>query len=228
MKAISILATLAALCTSSAPHVWSADSPHAPAASEGSGQVDLNTATISVLEAIPEIGTNFANAVVAARPFKSVYELQRLLKISDAAMIALHAKVTASPPRIPSPLAAPSSAATPAREPSPSAALAADQERTEARRRHIRRDGPKISEPLPPARAETKLESPGKNYVWKPGHWAPVQGEWKWTPGEWAIPPTSISVWIDGNYDPKTQRWSPGYWEPDKIQLSDSEGGDKR
>jgi hypothetical protein len=199
---------------------------------EPSSKVDINSADIPALEAIPEIGTRFANAVVAARPFKSVHELQPILKISAERMAALHAKVAALPPKISSPLAT-----TPAMpQPVPatqtpslvSAPPPPDRERAEARRRHIRRDGLAMAGPPPAAREENKPDSPGSNYVWKPGHWAPVRGVWTWTPGEWAVPPTSISVWIDGSYDDKGQRWSPGYWEPDTIRVHDPGDGAKR
>ena len=76
----------------------------APASSHASSErpkVDINTADIPALEAIPEIGTDLANAVVGARPFKSLDEFQRLLKISPDKMKSLRAKVTLSPPRPP-------------------------------------------------------------------------------------------------------------------------------
>jgi hypothetical protein len=232
MKAISTLAGLAILFAAATSNAGSAERTDATSViGEPTEKIDINTADIPTLEAVPEIGTSFANAVVAARPFKSVYELQPILKISNEAMIRLHAKLVASPAKIPSPLAtkppATSSAPTatndtPIRETS-SSRSASDEERAEARRRHIRQDGPTMSEPPPPAREETKRDSPGPNYVWKAGHWAAVQGEWKWTPGEWAVPPTPISVWIEGTYDARNQHWSPGYWEPDKIQIPQSE-----
>jgi hypothetical protein len=219
MKALSILAALAIFSAGTASNVCAAD------VADAAGKVDINTADIPTLEAVPEIGTNFANAVVANRPFKSVYELQPILKISAEKMVALHAKVTASPPKIPSPIAnEPSpSTTTPvagkaSAEPAPTPTLASKQERTDAKLRHVRRDPLSLAEPPPPARAETKPASPGTNYVWKPGHWSPVQSEWKWTPGEWSVPPTPISVWIEGTYDAKEQRWSPGYWEPDVLR----------
>jgi DNA uptake protein ComE-like DNA-binding protein len=68
----------------------------APLPSSEQGKVDINTADIPTLEAIPEIGTNFANAVVASRPFKSVDDLERVLKISPEKMSELRRKVTAS------------------------------------------------------------------------------------------------------------------------------------
>jgi hypothetical protein len=76
-----------------APSTAPATAPVPPAER---GKVDINTADIPTLEAIPEIGTNFANAVVAARPFKSVYELERILKIGPEKMAVLRDKVTAS------------------------------------------------------------------------------------------------------------------------------------
>jgi hypothetical protein len=99
-----------------------------------------------------------------------------------------------------------------------------DEERVRARRRHIRSDDRfRMEAPPPPVRQEARTAAPGPNYVWKPGHWEPVRGEWQWIAGEWAVPPTSISVWIEGKYDEKDQRWAPGYWEPDTIQLAEPE-----
>ena len=192
-------------------------------------KLDLNTADVSALEAIPEIGPRFAAAVVAARPFKTADDLQRIVKLSPPHWAALEAKVTALPPQ--EPPAAPrtrSPASVAAGASGSTTALASEQERAEARRRHIRRDGLSMTEPPPPLREEKKPEPPGPNYVWKPGHWSPVKGEWTWIPGEYAVPPTSISVWIDGTYDPKAQRWSPGYWEPDTVRVAEPSEGEKR
>jgi hypothetical protein len=231
MKAISIWSGLAALSAAGGSSLWSADrAENSAAAAEVSARVDVNNAELSSLEAVPEIGARFAQAVVAARPFKSVDELQHIIKISAVHMDALRAKVTVLPPKKSSSSAG-SNLTTPGRAtqvPGAISTTASDQERNEARRRHIRRDGLSMAEPPPGPREESKSESPGPNYVWKPGHWAPAKGEWKWTPGEWAVPPTSISVWIDGTYDAKEQRWSPGYWEPDTIRVSEPAESDKR
>jgi hypothetical protein len=67
--------------------------------------VDLNTADIPTLEALPEIGTDFANAVVAGRPYKSVDDMARVLKLPPEKMAGLRPKVFVSPP--------PATAATP-------------------------------------------------------------------------------------------------------------------
>ncbi len=69
--------------------------------------------------------------------------------------------------------------------------------------------------PPPPPRVETKVAAPGATYVWVPGHFMPVKGEWRWVRGEWAVPATVISVWIAARYDEKDKKWSPGYWQPD-------------
>jgi hypothetical protein len=75
----------------------------APLPASERGRVDINTADIPTLEAIPEIGTNFANAVVASRPFKSVDDLDRVLKLGPEKMTRLREKVTASPVKSVSP-----------------------------------------------------------------------------------------------------------------------------
>ncbi len=98
--------------------------------------------------------------------------------------------------------------------------LAASQVAEKAKREHILpASGPVMMETPPPSlRVETKAPAPAAGYVWIPGHWKPVKGEWEWTPGEWGIPPTAVSVWIDGKYDSKTNQWSAGYWQPDRPQ----------
>jgi hypothetical protein len=70
--------------------------------------------------------------------------------------------------------------------------------------------------PPPPPRAESKPAPPPGNYVWVPGHHVPIKDEWRWVAGEWGVPATPASVWIEAQYDPKTQSWSPGYWQPDR------------
>lgn len=47
-------------------------------------KVDLNTATREDLEALPGVGVATANAIIAARPFKSVNELKDVSGIGDA------------------------------------------------------------------------------------------------------------------------------------------------
>ena len=101
MKATLVTFALALLGTGAPAWVSAAETttPAAPGAAAPSepGKVDINTADSAALEAIPEIGTNFANAVMAARPFRSVDELDRVLKIGPEKMAELRKKVTASP-----------------------------------------------------------------------------------------------------------------------------------
>jgi DNA uptake protein ComE-like DNA-binding protein len=68
----------------------------APLPASERGKVDLNTADIPTLESVPEIGTNYANAVVASRPFKSVDEVDRILKIGPEKINQLRNRVTVS------------------------------------------------------------------------------------------------------------------------------------
>ena len=68
-----------------------------------SNKVDLNTADVKTLEAIPSIGAETARAIVAARPFGSVDELSRVKGISTERLEQIRAHVTATPPRQPKP-----------------------------------------------------------------------------------------------------------------------------
>jgi hypothetical protein len=74
-----------------------------------------------------------------------------------------------------------------------------------------------MDDPPPAPRAETKPPAPPGNYVWVPGHYVPINHEWRWVAGEWGVPVTPSSVWIDATYDAKTRTWSPGYWQPDRA-----------
>ena len=132
-------------------------------------------------------------------------------------------------PAVPAPPAAEaSSAKTTAKEnekKSPAAAIEDEKAAATAARRHILPppDPFLIAVPPPSARAETKTPAPAANLVWRPGHWAPVKGEWQWVAGDWAPPPLPSSVWIEGEYDPKAQRWNPGYWQPDRLPVAAEE-----
>ena len=66
---------------------------------EEPAKVDLNTADIPTLEAVREIGTDYANAVVAGRPYKSVEDFARVLKFTPEKMARLRPKVWVSPPK---------------------------------------------------------------------------------------------------------------------------------
>lgn len=100
MNAPSLILTLGVLGLGFLPRTIGADTAQKPVAASPSaphaGKIDLNTADIPTLESIPEIGTNFANAVVAARPFKSVEDVNRVLKLSPEKLNTLRGKVMAS------------------------------------------------------------------------------------------------------------------------------------
>lgn len=113
----------------------------------------------------------------------------------------------------------------PATVPATAPSALADRALAEAKRRHIQpvADSLRMALPPPPPRTEIKIASPATNHVWKPGHWAPVKGKWQWVAGEWGVPPTPISVWIEGKYNDKDGRWSPGYWQPDRPAPAETE-----
>jgi competence protein ComEA len=83
--------------------------------------VDLNTADLKALEALPGVGPATAKKIIAARPFKSVDDLGKVKGMSKAKMEALKDKVTvtqekaAAPQAKPAPVA-PAPATTPTAE----------------------------------------------------------------------------------------------------------------
>jgi competence protein ComEA len=68
------------------------------ARTSANGKVDVNTADIASLEALPGVGPQTAKAIMAARPFSSVADLERVPGIGPAKMAELKGKVTASKP----------------------------------------------------------------------------------------------------------------------------------
>jgi hypothetical protein len=101
MKASSFTLMVALLGAGSGSYVIAADPANSsptestPPGAEA-GKVDLNTADAAALEQIPEIGTNFANAVMSGRPYKSVEDVDRVLKIGPEKINELKRKVTVS------------------------------------------------------------------------------------------------------------------------------------
>jgi len=92
------------------------------AAEPGPGApVNLNTADLKALEALPGVGPATAKKIIAARPFKTVDDLSKVKGMSKAKMEALKDKVTvgqekaAAPTAKPAPVA-PAPAASPAAE----------------------------------------------------------------------------------------------------------------
>ena len=60
-------------------------------------KVDLNTADAAVLEKMPEIGPEFASAIVAARPYKTIDDLLRVPGFGVERITRLRGKVMLSP-----------------------------------------------------------------------------------------------------------------------------------
>jgi competence protein ComEA len=107
--------------------------------------VDLNTADLKTLEALPGVGPTLAKRIMEARPIKSLDELSKVKGMSKTKVAALKDKVTFGP-------AAP---ATPAAQPAPAAPAA--------------KAAPAASKPMPaqegaakpqPAAAKGKAEAP--------------------------------------------------------------------
>ena len=111
MKAMMFLGGVAGFLAASAC-ACAQVAPAPVAAQEQRAAVDLNTAEIPQLEALPEIGTDLANAVVAGRPYKSFEHAAQVLKLSPEKTAALRPKVMVSPPP-------PVAAAAPQTAPSP-------------------------------------------------------------------------------------------------------------
>jgi hypothetical protein len=49
---------------------------------------------------------------------------------------------------------------------------------------------------------EVRTGSPGRDYVWVPGHYVWERGDYVWVRGEWRVPPES-----------RYRRWQPGHWQ---------------
>lgn len=68
------------------------------AQSDAATRIDLNTADAADLAALPAIGAELAAAIVSARPFTSVDDLNRVNGISTEQLELIRAKVTVVPP----------------------------------------------------------------------------------------------------------------------------------
>lgn len=65
-------------------------------APRGAGRIDINTADQATLETLPGVGATTAKAIVAARPFNSVDDLERVPGIGPARLAELRDRVTVS------------------------------------------------------------------------------------------------------------------------------------
>jgi DNA uptake protein ComE-like DNA-binding protein len=64
------------------------------------GKLDLNTADFKALEAVPVIGSDGARAIVAARPFATINDLDRLKDFSAERLEQIRAKVMVAAPQV--------------------------------------------------------------------------------------------------------------------------------
>jgi competence protein ComEA len=87
-------------------------------ATETGEPLDLNKASVTDLQTLPGIGPALAREIVAARPFKSVDELERIKGLGPAKIAAIKDRVTvAAAPTKPARATAKRAAATPADTP---------------------------------------------------------------------------------------------------------------
>lgn len=63
-------------------------------------QLDLNTADQKTLEAVPVIGPDGARAIIAARPFSTINDLDKVKGISAERLEQIRAKVTVATPAV--------------------------------------------------------------------------------------------------------------------------------
>ncbi len=68
--------------------------PTTSAATPSAGLVNLNTASIEQLEALPEIGPVKAQAIIDARPFSSIEDVMRVKGIKEATFNAIKDRIT--------------------------------------------------------------------------------------------------------------------------------------
>lgn len=69
-----------------------------PAAKRATQKVDVNTADAKTLEALPGVGPEIAREIIAARPFKSIDDLERVRGIGPERLEVLRNEVTVTPP----------------------------------------------------------------------------------------------------------------------------------
>lgn len=77
-----------------------ASSPAPDRAGPETGKIDINTADRATLEAIPAIGSDLAPAIIAARPFARIDELDRIQGISAERLEAIRTAVTVATPEL--------------------------------------------------------------------------------------------------------------------------------
>jgi DNA uptake protein ComE-like DNA-binding protein len=78
-----------------------------PAAVAGAEKIDLNTADVNTLASVPVIGPEVAKAIVAARPFATVDELDRVKGLTAEQLEQIRSKVAVSATHAPTKLGMP-------------------------------------------------------------------------------------------------------------------------
>jgi competence ComEA-like helix-hairpin-helix protein len=75
-----------------------ASTPIAPQVASEPALVDLNTATLEELDALPRVGPAMAAAIVQARPFRRVDDLRRVRGVGSTTFAQLRPLVTVTAP----------------------------------------------------------------------------------------------------------------------------------
>jgi competence protein ComEA len=73
--------------------------PESSATAASGTKLDLNTATLSALESVPVIGADGARAIIAARPFATIDELDRVQGVSAERLEQIRARVMVATPQ---------------------------------------------------------------------------------------------------------------------------------
>ena len=60
---------------------------------------------------------------------------------------------------------------------------------------------------------EIVVTSPGRGYVWVPGHYVWHHHRYTWVSGAWVLPPQPAAIYVDGRWDPVTRNWIEAHWE---------------
>lgn len=96
--AVSLFIPLAATAASRAS---ASPKPHAPAAATGTAKsatmVDVNTASLADLEAVPAIGKHYAQKIVDGRPYKTKDDLRTKKILPKSVYEKIQDEITAKP-----------------------------------------------------------------------------------------------------------------------------------
>lgn len=68
-----------------------------------------------------------------------------------------------------------------------------------------------IAPPPAPRVVTFRPATPGPDYLWVEGYWAPVGNHYKWHDGYWSRPPYLGALWVAPRHDGK--RFFAGYWD---------------